>query len=154
TVHDRLKQGGYGEPVDSIFQSIRDFLKAYPSEIVIVRVSHTKADVAEKVYALQAKIADKYYYTDHHAGILANEKLEKLRGKVIVAYDEEAIENPNPSRGQIRFGKAKNIRRDGIVTCGEYPNSADMSFIHYDVVSRVKAHHAFQCCDLSQSQAN
>jgi hypothetical protein len=62
-----------------------------------------------------------------------------------VAYASDAIAAPNSANGQIRFGKADNVNRNGIVTCGEYPNSDDMSLIQYKSIKRTNEHRTHGC---------
>lgn len=146
TVHETAGSGGWGESADSIFQAINAHLIANNREFIIVRVSHTNARTGAAVFARQqARLAVARTYTAGVQNNLANMQIRAFRGKAIIAYASDAIANPNPNVGQIRFGKASNAGRGGIVTCGEYPNSSDMNLIRYKSVKRINEHRLFQC---------
>jgi hypothetical protein len=142
TVHETAGSGGWGETAAGVFAAINAHLTNNPGEIVIVRVSHTDAATGAAVFvAQQANLALARTYTNGSSHVnLANTSLRNLRGRAIVAYGSDAMANPAWNQGQIRFGKADHAHRNGIVTCGEYPNSNDMALIRYKSAKRTNEH--------------
>jgi hypothetical protein len=149
TVHATAGSGGWGESAESIFKAIKAHLDTNDQEIVIVRVSHTDATAGAAVYREQLKHLGARAHACPPQTNLAMQKLEDLRGKVIVAYASDAIASPRSSDGQIRFGKASKESRLGIVTCGEYANSNDMALINYKQLKRTNEHREGKCNDHS-----
>lgn len=148
TVHETAGSGGWGESAASVFAAINAHLLANNQEFVIVRVSHTDARTGAAVYAAQGlHLHLNRMYTSGVQNNLANFPIRAFRGRAIVAYASDAMANPNPVIGQIRFGKASNANRGGIVTCGEYPNSNNMELIRYKSVKRINEHRTFNCND-------
>jgi hypothetical protein len=151
TVHETAGVGGWGETADSIFEAIDAHLHANRGEIVIVRVSHTSASAAREVVRSQVrKLRTAYTYKSAVKKNLSKEAIKDLRGKAIIAYAGDAIETPDWTAGQVRFGKASKASREGIVTCGEYPNSSDMKIIRYKAIKRLNEHRQVggaTCCD-------
>lgn len=146
TVHETAGVGGWGEDADSIFNSIDNFLQANTREFVIVRVSHTDGTAGRAVSTSQRNMMHhSRYYTAGAQNNLSRYPIRAFRGKAIVAYGSDAIANPDPSIGQIRFGKASNAGRGGIVTCGEFPNSNDMDLIRYKSIKRTNEHRNHNC---------
>jgi len=146
TEHQTAGFGGWGEDATSIFQSIDAFLAANTKEFVMLRISHTNKAAGEKVFeAQQAKLNIARTFRPATQVNIANTRIGELRGKAVVAYSKDSIETPDSNKGQIRFGKASKSSREGLVTCGSYPNSHDMALINYKSAKRTAEHRALGC---------
>lgn len=140
SVHQTAGMGGWGEDVDSIFTAIRDFLHDHPTEIILVRISHTPSKVANNVHRYGLHILRKYLYIGEPNRNVTKLPLTLLRGKVLLLYDKAAIKMPNPKNGQIRFGKASDKDRSGIVTCGIYKSTKDMKVVFKAALEGAQKH--------------
>jgi hypothetical protein len=111
--------GGWGQSAASIFEQVDTFLQNHTGEIVILRISHTKA--SDMVYrAVIGKIHPSRLY--RHAGVnIAEVKLPDLRGKAIAIYDAGSLATVFPQNGNHRFEKyTENGGCNGLVICGKY----------------------------------
>lgn len=146
TEHQKLGFGGWGEDATSIFQSIDAFLAANTKEFVMLRISHTNEAAGLKVFqAQQAKLNIARTFRPTTQVNIANTRIGELRGKAVVAYAKDAIEEPDSTIGQIRFGKTSKDSRAGLVTCSKFPESNDMALINYKSAKRTAEHRALGC---------
>ena len=146
TEHQKIGFGGWGEDATSIFQSIDAFLATNTKEFVMLRISHTNETAGLKVFqAQQAKLNIARTFRPGTQVNIANTRIGELRGKAVVAYAKDAIEEPDSTKGQIRFGKTSKASREGLVTCSKFPESNDMALIDYKSAKRTAEHKALGC---------
>ena len=112
----------------------------------MLRISHTSADAGRRVFqAQQTHLNAARTFRPATQVNIANTRIGELRGKAVVAYAKDSIESPDSSQGQIRFGKASKSSREGLVTCGSYPDSDSMGLIDYKSAKRTAEHRALGC---------
>lgn len=142
TVHETAGQGGWGETAQSIFTSVKNFLDAHDQEIVILRVSHTNEKAGAAVWRAQNQYLtmNRSFHGAEGNKNLALGPLRAFRGKAIVCYAKDAFKNPDVLKGQIRFGKASDESRKGLVTCGVYPSTDNMDKCTIGALKGVLAH--------------
>lgn len=120
TFHGGNLGGQWGQRADLIFQEVDTFLTNHPGEIVILRISHTKAsaNVGACVTA-NINVARRYCVGQRN---LALTPLRYMRGKAIVIFDDDALATATPNTGLHRFTKysAGTPVGNGLTICGSY----------------------------------
>ncbi len=113
--------GGWGQSARSIFEQVDEFLEWYDSEIVILRISHTEANLA--VHTLLGQVIDKdRLFKCGPNQNLAWVPLSEMKGKCLAIFDSDALPNANPQGGFHRFVKYdENMDTiKGLAICGKY----------------------------------
>lgn len=143
SVHETVGIGGWGETATSVFTAINAHLQANPTEVIIVRVSHTPRAAGARVYALQQQILNSSNRAWTGIGNIAEKTIQLLRGKAVITYDPKALP-ANSANGAIEFSKYKPNgsaeTAEGVITCGKFPNTTDMNKIDYKAVKRTAEH--------------
>ena len=114
--------GGYGQTVESIATQIREFLVANPSEIVILRISHTSVEVADRVRViLNLELPTAYRFLSDERN-LAAVPLNQLRGKCLIIFHADALPETRPRIGFHRFARydPQANEHHGLHFCGDY----------------------------------
>lgn len=113
--------GGWRQSAASILQEVDEFLEWYDSEIVILRISHTKAGLL--VHTLLSNCIDRdRLFKCGPTKNLATTPLGELKGKCVAIFDSAALPNADPSSGSHRFLKYDDNMDSikGLAICGKY----------------------------------
>lgn len=145
-------QGGLGASFEQILQDVGNFLKANPSEFVILRISHTHESVAggkinivkylnDNVVKQNIKLYKQASGTDKN---LVKVPIKNFRGQLVCIFDiKEFSKAISPDKGIHVFSKypvPSPFQGQGIVTCGEFSNEQDMVKVEQKQNERKKEH--------------
>jgi hypothetical protein len=142
TYHTTAGSGGWGENAVSIFTAVDTFLAQHAGEVVILRITQTGANTMALVQQAQAAhLGAARTYTPAAANtVVAQETLQNLRGRAVVAY--EGLAQNDPANRWTRFAKVGGGNNAGVVTCGKYPNASTITPVNGNALKRVVRHTA------------
>ena len=137
-LHLTAKMGGKGQFLDSMLDEVSRFVQSNNgSEFVIMRFTKC-TNHADIINAVQYHCSNQLYKI---GGYLSQATIQNLRGKVVAVFDKgfaeemRARNQMGPAQGFHRFGKYGGGLTDGLITCGKYSNSqnlTEVSFGQYD----------------------
>ncbi len=138
TYHTFAKQGAVGGNLDTVLTHVDEFLRANPTEFIILRLSHTMGCADQITQTAQQYSINNRLYT--RRGNIAKHTIGDLRGHVILACDSTF--NLDPTQGIHNFSKyepgAKSTQ--GIITCGKYSDKSSIRNVFSKQVKRIDEH--------------
>ena len=149
TYHRTGAFGCDGEDFDTILQDTKEFLAQYPSEVVLMKISHIRYDsqeVKEKIDdLLKRKYADLLYKHYDNSINLAYVTLEEARGKMITLLDYPEFIDVTEGNFYYRDGIFDSSKfcdleetntSSHIVVCDKYSNTDQYDLMKNDQVEK------------------
>lgn len=125
--------GSFGAYGGSFMTAVKDavaFVKTYPSEFLILRISHTYCpDHVGAALSQFMQTGDNASYVYNKARNIAKCKLSELKGKVVMVFASEFHNGFSPKDGYLPLYKfdAGSTYTQGLCFCGTYKSKKDMA---------------------------
>lgn len=133
--HDHGARGSMGAYGGSLIACVTDaigFVRANPTEFLILRFSHTycPAEVGIALGQLRA-LGDNANFISTSSRNVAQRQLHDLRGKVIMVFASEFHANFDHTTGYLPFRKHTGAAvANGLCTCGIFKGSESIKTVH------------------------
>lgn len=137
--------GGYGGSFMTAVKDAVAYVKTYPSEFLILRISHTYCP--EHVGAALddfRSVGSNANYIYNKSGNIALCSLDDLRGKVIMVFASEFHKGFTPRNGYLPLYKyeAGSPVTNGLCFCGTYKSRKDMKDVLRTAQTAADEHHS------------
>lgn len=144
TYHRTDSSGCNGDSLKNILDAATQFLSLHPSEVIIIKFSHTRddwghnqSDITKKVINLLETTYHAYLYVSDFDKInLSSLQLAQTRGKIIAVFDKEYQSFINPHLGIFNY---QDYNHSGNLTVyDQFSDTSDYKDMMDDQITKLK----------------